>query len=296
MIFIGPWWQFRTHPPPPSRAIPAVERLRPCAYDRAERGIRLPSMKILKVLAPLAIAAMAVTGAVAIAQQGGNSSAPSAGIAGQREESNSLEIAPQPAAKPQRPAVQEIPAEKSYEPGEDTDSINQRTDLENDLHNQPNRRTCLGVQAHYASQCYLGKEEQGLLVTGIDPGGPAQVAGVHAQPETGPGRAALATMAALVGPLGLVVDKALEQPGGDLIVAVDDRRVRSKQDLDDVLDRLKPGDTTYLTVIRPTDTHGNHQTLKIKVQVGQDTEASGQCARTYFARSSRPTDSLSAGN
>ena len=53
---------------------------------------------------------------------------------------------------------------------------------------------------------------------------------------------------------------------GDLIVAVDDRRVRDQSDLESAMSRLKPGDTMYLTVIRP---QGNsHTTLKIAVRVG----------------------------
>src|SRR6266851_3868955 len=58
--------------------------------------------------------------------------------------------------------------------------------------------------------------------------------------------------------------------GGDLIVAVDDKRVRDQGDLENAMARLKPGDTMYLTVIRPsgTDERAPHQTLKIAVKVG----------------------------
>jgi len=57
---------------------------------------------------------------------------------------------------------------------------------------------------------------------------------------------------------------------GDLIVAVDDKRVRDQSDLESAMSRLKPGDTMYLTVIRPngTDERGPHATLKIAVRVG----------------------------
>jgi hypothetical protein len=249
-------------------------------------------MKILKLLAPGAIVvALALGGRAATAQQSGSANAPSPGIGGQGEEGSTLEIAPQPGARLPRPSVEEIPGGKNYQPGEDTESINQsyKPGLENGLRNQSNRRPCLGIRVQYATQCYLGKEEQGLLVTEVDPGGPAEHAGVHPQPSVGPARVALGTMAALVGPLGLVVDKALEQPGGDLIVAVDDRRIRSQMDLDDALARLKPGDTMYLTVIRPLDTHGNHQTLKIRVQLGAVEGAGvsagappGSCGATDF--------------
>ena len=59
--------------------------------------------------------------------------------------------------------------------------------------------------------------------------------------------------------------------GGDLIVAVDDKRVRDQSDLESAMSRLKPGDTMYLTVIRPdgTDEHTSRTgRLKIAVKVG----------------------------
>jgi S1-C subfamily serine protease len=69
----------------------------------------------------------------------------------------------------------------------------------------------------------------------------------------------------------LLANKALAPTGavgtgGDLIVAVDDKRVRDQGDLEAALSRLKPGDTMYLTVIRP---EGNsHKTMKIAVHLG----------------------------
>jgi S1-C subfamily serine protease len=58
--------------------------------------------------------------------------------------------------------------------------------------------------------------------------------------------------------------------GGDLIVAIDDQRVRDQGDLQNAMARLKPGDTMYLTVIRPNgiDERAPHQTIKIAVKVG----------------------------
>ena len=66
--------------------------------------------------------------------------------------------------------------------------------------------------------------------------------------------------------------------GGDLIVAVDDRRVRDQSDLESAMSRLKPGDTMYLTVIRP---EGNsHKTIKIAVRVGAVGEPIANAAPT----------------
>ena len=88
--------------------------------------------------------------------------------------------------------------------------------------------------------------------------------------------AAAATAGALLGPLELAVLPLLSRAGqlgtdGDLIVAVDDHRVRSQLDLEDELAKLKPGDTMYLTVIRPLP-GGNHKTMKIAVKVGEPGE------------------------
>jgi S1-C subfamily serine protease len=66
--------------------------------------------------------------------------------------------------------------------------------------------------------------------------------------------------------------------GGDLIVAVDDRRVRDQSDLESAMARLKPGDTMYLTVIRPDG--NSHQTIKIAVRVGAAGEPIANAAPT----------------
>ncbi len=57
---------------------------------------------------------------------------------------------------------------------------------------------------------------------------------------------------------------------GDLIIAVDDQRVRDQSDLEAAMARLKPGDTMYLTVIRPNGSTSRrpHKTIKIAVRVG----------------------------
>ena len=62
--------------------------------------------------------------------------------------------------------------------------------------------------------------------------------------------------------------------GGDLIVAVDDRRVRSKGEFNTALHNLKPGDTTYFTVIRPIP-GGSHQTLRIALHITREVDGLG---------------------
>ena len=53
---------------------------------------------------------------------------------------------------------------------------------------------------------------------------------------------------------------------GDLIVAVDDYRVRTERELMAALDTLRAGDVVYFTVIRPV-VGGGHRTLRIVVHV-----------------------------
>jgi S1-C subfamily serine protease len=88
--------------------------------------------------------------------------------------------------------------------------------------------------------------------------------------------AAAETAIAFLGPLQLLtnhfMEKAAMRDRGDLIVAVDDQRIRSQADFNDALAKARPGDTLYLTVIRPLSTSSSnmdHQTLKVAVTVGR---------------------------
>jgi S1-C subfamily serine protease len=84
--------------------------------------------------------------------------------------------------------------------------------------------------------------------------------------------AAAETASAFLGPLQLLTNHYMEKAAmadrGDLIVAVDDQRVRSSADFNDAMARVHPGDTLYLTVIRPLP-GGDHATMKIAVKVGK---------------------------
>jgi len=64
------------------------------------------------------------------------------------------------------------------------------------------------------------------------------------------------------------VDDAEFNHSGDLIVAIDDVRVRSERGLRDELEKLKPGDLAYVTVLRPLP-GGVHQTIKIAIELGE---------------------------
>jgi S1-C subfamily serine protease len=257
-------------------------------------------MKLQKILTfAVATAALFALSHHAIAQnqdpQNGSQGAVDSvthGIAGQGgSDDATLEIAPQPglAAKP---AVKEIPSDRNFNPGEDTSSIdpnfrpgtengngdaegNVNGNLNSNLNNQPHARPYLGITVAYVSKCYQGGEEHGLEVLTIDPNSPAASAGLQARSGMTAIGAAVSTLSGILPGGSILASKALATSGamgqgGDLIVAVDDKRVRDQSDLENAMARLKPGDTMYLTVIRPdgSDERAPHKTIKIAVRVG----------------------------
>ncbi len=243
----------------------------------------------LFALSHLAVAQTA--GSQTGAQGGGNSANP--GIEGQGGSDSTLEIAPQPGLAAPKSGVQEIPGGRNFNPGENNASIepNFRPKTENgagDLNgngdsNRPHPRPYLGITVQYATKCYLGGEEHGLEVLTIDPNSPAAQAGLQARSGMSAVGAAVSTLSGILPGGSILANKALQSSGamgheGDLIVAVDDRRVRDQSDLETAMSRLKPGDTMYLTVIRP---EGNsHQTIKIAVRVGAVGEPFANAAPT----------------
>ena len=139
------------------------------------------------------------------------------------------------------------------------------------------------------TKCYQGGEEHGLEVLTVDPNSPAAQAGLQAQSGMPAVGAAVRTLTGILPGGSILADKALSTSGamgqgGDLIVAVDDKRVRDQSDLENAMSRLKPGDTMYLTVIRPngTDERAPHATLKIAVRVGAVGEPIANAAPDSF--------------
>lgn len=248
----------------------------------------------------LATAALFTLSQFAIAQSQNQQSGPSSGqesvspgMAGQGgSDDATLEIAPQPGLAARKPTVKEIPSDRNFNPGESDTSVdsNFRPGTENgtgdigsglgrqgndDYNNRPHARPYLGITVAYRSMCFNGGEEHGLEVLTIDPNSPAAQAGLHAKSGVSAVGAAVTTLSSFLPGGSILANKALESSGavgqdGDLIVAVDDKRVRDQSDLESAMSRLKPGDTMYLTVIRPngTDERGPHATLKIAVRVG----------------------------
>jgi hypothetical protein len=218
----------------------------------------------------------------------------SRGIAGQGGSGDdaTLEIAPQPGLVARKPAVKEIPTDRNFNPSEEGSSVdsnfrprteNGTGDIDSSLGSQgngesyrPHARPYLGITVAYRSMCFNGGEEHGLEVLTVDANGPAAQAGLHAQSGVTAMGAAVTTLSAFLPGGSLIANKALESSGamgqyGDLIVAIDDKRVRDQSDLEAAMSRLKPGDTMYLTVIRANGTHetGPHPpAMKIAVRVG----------------------------
>jgi S1-C subfamily serine protease len=191
------------------------------------------------------------------------------GVRGQSNDDKSLEIAPQNANVPARPDGNEIPADRSFKPSDDLAA------LDRNFHpraHDDGTRPYLGISVQYTTQCYLGMEEHGLEVMSVHPDSPAGQAGIKGITPPSALGAMGAVAGTLLGPVNLLVTPLLEKSGalgmgGDLIVAVDDRRVRGSKDLEAALKTLKPGDTMYLTIIRPLP-GGAHRTMKIAIKIG----------------------------
>lgn len=253
-------------------------------------------MKLQKIVTlGIATVALFTLSHIAIAQNqdsqdGSQGDSTTHGIAGQGSSDDAtLEIAPQPGLTQPKPTVKEIPSDRNFNPGDDTSSIepnfrpgtengtgNVESNVNSNLDNsRPHARPYLGITVQYVTKCYQGGEEHGLEVLTIDPNSPAAQAGLQARSGMTAIGAAVSTLSGILPGGSILANKALSTSGamgqgGDLIVAVDDKRVRDQSDLENAMSRLKPGDTMYLTVIRPdgSDERAPHRTIKIAVRVG----------------------------
>lgn len=191
-----------------------------------------------------------------------------------RDSAPTLEIAPQPADNP--PARTEVPDRREFRKSQDVASST-RNSIREDADHAHN--PYIGFSVEYSTHCYAGAEEHGFEITTVIPGSPAARAGLQATaPSTRMGDLG-AFGSFLTFPVSLIMAPALRRSGalgefGDLIVAIDDQRVRSKGEFLKVLGNLKPGDTTYFTIIRPIP-GGSHKTMRIALHITREVDGLG---------------------
>ncbi|MGH7864421.1 MAG: PDZ domain-containing protein, partial [Candidatus Binataceae bacterium] len=122
----------------------------------------------------------------------------------------------------------------------------------------------------------------------IAPDGPADEAGIKKRADGGLAGVGAAAQA-LLGPLGMALiplqERAELARSGDLIVKIDDVRIRGDKEFRHELDKLKPGDSAYLTMLRALPS-GAHQTIKVAIKVGELQR--GECVKAP------PTESAAA--
>jgi len=189
-------------------------------------------------------------------------------LAPQGGESMTGELAPQPGMGAANPQSSNSSEHRQFKP---SDAVDPNKRDCRPLVDEPLSPPCLGAVLEYTTKCYRGMEEHGLEVVSVDPSSGAARAGLHGQtPATAVGIAG-GIGGVLLGPLELMVLPLLERSGalgtgGDLVLAVDDVRVRDINEFRTAMHALKPGDSVYLTVIRPLRS-GAHQTLRIRVDL-----------------------------
>ncbi|MGO9640093.1 MAG: S1C family serine protease [Candidatus Acidiferrales bacterium] len=88
--------------------------------------------------------------------------------------------------------------------------------------------------------------EQGLLIESVDPGSPAEHAGLHG-----------GNRMAVVGMMKILI-------GGDVVVAINGQKVASQLDMAVALDRTRPGDTVTLDVYR------GQEHMSVRLTLGEE--------------------------
>jgi hypothetical protein len=117
-----------------------------------------------------------------------------------------------------------------------------------------------------------GQRQEALEVLSVDANSPAAAAGIKGSGSPTKLGASSLTASALFGPAQELLAPLLQKTGqlglqGDLIVAADDNRVGSEDELAGELARLKPGETLWLTVLRES-AKGQPKAVKIPIKLG----------------------------
>ena len=196
----------------------------------------------------------------------------------QPSESTTLEVAPQPSDKVPAPDKGETAEQRAFRQSrQDEIARLNRNFHPHDV--EDSHRPYLGIELEYTTQCYLGMEEHGFEVVSVNPNSPGARAGLIGRTGSTPAGELKALGSVLLGPVALVTFPLLRASGalgtaGDLIVAVDDVRVRNVEEIRHALGHLKPGDTAYITVIRPLP-GGYHRTMRIALHIDHETDDAG---------------------
>jgi hypothetical protein len=197
----------------------------------------------------------------------------------QAAESTTLEVAPQPSAKVPAPDKQETAEQRAFRQSREDEIARLNRNFHPHDPDENHHRPYLGIDMEYTTQCYLGMEEHGFEVVNVYPNSPAARAGMVARTGSTPEGELGALGSVLLGPVALLTFPMLRKSGalgtgGDLIVAVNDVRVRTPEEIRYALGHLKPGDTAYITVIRPL-AGGYHRTMRIALHIDHETDAAG---------------------
>ena len=111
------------------------------------------------------------------------------------------------------------------------------------------RRASLGIEGRPLwpglAQALGLSVDEGFLIERVTPGGPAEAAGIR-----GGNRTVLAGLQEL-------------RLGGDVLTAVDGKKILSQVDLNLILNRMRPGETVTLTIYR------GQQKMDVKVKLGE---------------------------
>src|ERR1700719_2586049 len=197
----------------------------------------------------------------------------------QPSRSTTLEVAPQPSAIVPAPDKQETAEQRAFRQSREDEIARLNRNFHPHDPDDHHHRPYLGIDLEYTTQCYLGMEEHGFEVVNVYPNSPAARAGMIARTESTPAGDLKALGSILLLPIAPITFPLLRKSGalgtgGDLIIAVDDVRVRTPVEIRYALGHLKPGDTAYITVIRPL-AGGYHRTLRIAIHIDHETDAAG---------------------